>query len=204
MAVGIGAAMAGGKRGTGEERPRQHADWYPTPDEVTEVLIPHLPKVKSIYEPCCGDGALAKVLERHGYDVIGTDIHDRGYGQGHGQEFDVLKLDTLLSPVVVTNPPFKIAAPIISHLLSFRPDYMALLLKSSFWHAKSRSPLFNERPPSKILALTWRPDFMNLKRPTMEVIWCIWSRGHNGPTEYQLVERPKKPKSSSLFTVPNG
>ncbi|WP_315922760.1 hypothetical protein [Mesorhizobium sp. SP-1A] len=198
MATGIGAAMAGGKRGTGAERPRQHADWYPTPDEVTEVLIPHLNRVQGpISEPCCGDGALAKVLERHGHEVIGTDLHYRGYGVGHGPEYDIMKMEKLPAPNVITNPPFNIAGPIIKHVLSLKPDYMAMLLKASFWHAKSRHALFEQHPPSKIIALTWRPDFMNLKRPTMEVIWCVWDRGHNGHTEYVLAKRPPKSRRKS-------
>lgn len=192
MATGIGAAMAGGKRGSGSERPRQHGDWYPTPDEVTEVVMPHLRLEGDVSEPCCGDGSLARVIERHGHKVIGTDLYDRGYGIGHGKEFDVLKMKRLLAPNVVTNPPFKIAGPIIRHLLSLEPETMALLLKASFWHAKSRLALFEHNPPAKIVALTWRPDFLNLKRPTMEVIWCIWRRGHNGPTEYVLARRPQQ------------
>jgi len=190
MATGIGAAMAGGKRGTGAERPRQEGDWYPTPDEVTEVVLPFLDRKGDVWEPCCGDGALARVLERHGHRVIGTDLHDRGYGIGHGPEHDLLKAQRLLAPNVVTNPPFNLAAPIIRHLLSLRPDTLALLLKASFWHAKSRAALFDENPPARIVALTWRPDFLNLKRPTMEVMWCIWKRGHTGATEYSLARRP--------------
>jgi len=192
MASGIGAAMAGGKRGSGETRPRQHGDWYPTPEEVTEVLFPHVRIKGDVLEPCCGDGSLAKVIERHGHRVIATDLYYRGYGDGHGERFDVLKLKELPAPNVITNPPFNIAKQIIEHLLSLQPDLLALVLKASFWHAKSRMDLFERHPPSKIIALTWRPDFLHLKRPTMEVIWCVWQRGHNGPTEYILAGRPSK------------
>lgn len=202
MAAGIGAAMAGGKRGSGAERPRQEGDWYPTPDEVTEALLPWLRMEGAVWEPCCGDGALARVLERHGYHVIGTDLHYRGYGIGHGEAYDILKAEKLLAPNVVTNPPFNIAAPIIRHLLSLGPDTLALLLKASFWHAKSRARLFEENPPARILALTWRPDFLNLKRPTMEVMWCIWRRGHDGPTEYSLARRPTRIGNPSCGTNP--
>lgn len=189
MATGIGAAMAGGKRGTGEERPRQHGDWYPTPDDVTETLFEHIKITGDVVEPCCGDGSMAKVIVNKGHNVIATDLHDRGYGQQHG--LNVLDLEELPAPNVITNPPFNIASRIIEHLLSLRPDTLALVLKSSFWHAKSRAALFERHPPSKIIALTWRPDFMNLKRPTMEVMWCVWIRGHNGPTEYVLARRPE-------------
>ena len=192
MATGIGAAMAGGKLGTGKNLPRQEDDWYPTPADVTSVLFDRVQFDGAIYEPCCGDGSLARVAEEsYGYEVIGTDLHDRGYGIGHGNEYDALKISKLLAPNVVTNPPFNIAADIIKNIWSLEPKSMAMLLKSTYWHAESRRRMFEDMRPSKIIALTWRPDFLNLKRPTMEVIWCVWNREHNGDTAYELVHRPE-------------
>lgn len=189
--------MAGGKKGSGEERPRQHADWYPTPPECTEVLLDRVDFANVVWEPCCGDGSLAKVMEARGIKVIGTDLHDRGYGDAHGIQHDILKASELLADDIVTNPPFNIAAPIIRHLLSLRPRKMALLLKSSFWHASTRSSLFHANPPSRIIALTWRPDFLAIGRPTMEVSWCVWEHGHNDRTYYELAARPARERKNS-------
>lgn len=190
MATGIGAAMAGGKRGSGDQRERQQGDWYPTPDDVTSVLFERVVFEGGVYEPCCGDGSLALVAERYGHSVVGTDLHDRGYGLAHGEAYDALKLGSLLKPNVVTNPPFNVACGIIEHLWSLGPDKMAMLLKSTFWHAENRRAVFDRMPPSRIIALTWRPDFLGLNRPTMEVIWCVWDRAHVGPTTYELADRP--------------
>jgi Predicted DNA modification methylase len=204
MSTGIGAAMAGGKRGSGSPRKRQHADWYPTPSDVTQVLLERVKFDGPVSEPCCGDGSLAMVMENHGYHVIGTDLYDRGYGVGHGKAFDILAMRELPAPNIVTNPPFNIAGQIIEHLMAMRPKKMALLLKASFWHAKTRRRLFDAYPPSKIIALTWRPDFLHLKRPTMEVMWCVWEEGSN-VTEYMLAHRPpreKKPREP-LRVIPN-
>lgn len=192
MAVGVGAAMAGGKTGSGEQRPRQAGDWYPTPKDVTCALFDRVRFDGGIYEPCCGDGSLAMVADDdYGYDVVGTDLFNRGYGVGHGKAFDALKLRSILAPNVVTNPPFNKAPEIIDHLWGLGPDKMAMLLKSTFWHAESRRELFEKTSPSRIIALTWRPDFLGLKRPTMEVIWCVWERGHEGPPIYELADRPE-------------
>jgi hypothetical protein len=195
MSTGIGAAMAGGKRGSGSPRKRQHADWYPTPAEVTQVLLDRVSFEGTVSEPCCGDGSLAVVLEDRGYDVVGTDLHDRGYGVGHGKAFDILKMKSLPAQNVVTNPPFNIAGEIIEQIMAMQPDKMALLLKASFWHAKTRRRLFVAYPPSKIIALTWRPDFLGLGRPTMEVMWCVWEKGSN-VTEYLVADKPAKAKGS--------
>jgi hypothetical protein len=191
MATGIGASMAGGKRGSGAETLRQKDDWYPTPPLVTQVLMDHVTFEGSISEPCCGDGSLAKIVEHYGYNVIGTDIEDRGYGLGHGPAYDILKANKLVAPNIITNPPFNISAKIIDHLMEFRPKKMALLLKATYWHAKNRQKLYEKYPPSQILALTWRPDFLHRKRPTMEVCWFIWDQDHVGETTYKPVAKPR-------------
>jgi len=200
--------MAGGKVGTGTERRRQHGDWYPTPPECTEALLNRIQIEGPVWEPCCGDGSLARVIEARGIPVIGTDLYDRGYGDGHGDAFDILKIDRLMAPDVITNPPFRIAAPIIEHLLSLRPRTLALFLKSTFWHSSRRSRLFEARPPSRIIALTWRPDFLGYERPTMEMIWCVWNADHTGVTAYELAARPgprlRRKKINFEDSVPKG
>lgn len=190
MAAGIGASMAGGKRGSGGERPRQKDDWYPTPPLVTQALMDNISFDGPISEPCCGDGSLARVIEHYGHHVIGTDLVDRGYGLGHGPAYDILRAKSLVAPNIITNPPFNISAKIIDHLMQFRPKKMALLLKATYWHAKNRKKLYDKYPPSQILALTWRPDFLHQKRPTMEVCWFIWDRDHVGGTIYTPVSKP--------------
>ena len=57
----------------------------------------------SIWEPACGDGAISKVLAEAGYQVVSTDLIDRGYGAG-GQDF--LKSDKPLAKNIITNPPY--------------------------------------------------------------------------------------------------
>src|SRR3546814_6065522 len=70
---------------------RKPADLYPTPVGGTESLIPALKAmkrpdglpIKRIWEPACGDGRLARVLEWHGFEVIATDLREYpGYGYG--------------------------------------------------------------------------------------------------------------------------
>jgi hypothetical protein len=89
---------------------RQPQNFYRTPAEVTEELLETLRRERirlpnGIWEPCCGDGAMARVLEDHGHDVVATDLMDRGYGEG-GRDF--LLEDRLPDGVtaIVTNPPY--------------------------------------------------------------------------------------------------
>ena len=63
---------------------REPHDFYATPHECTEALIAaegdRLPA--QVWDPCCGAGDISMVLQRHGREVVSTDLIDRGYGQG--------------------------------------------------------------------------------------------------------------------------
>lgn len=181
----IGVAMAGGNPKAG----RHDADFYATPADVTLALLGRMPPSGPVWEPCCGDGAIGRVLSAHGHDVVGTDLVDRGWG-GHGGGHDVLRCEALAAPDVVTNPPFEMAEAVIDHLMSLRPRYLAMLLKSTFWNAKRRRELFVRHRPSAVLALSWRPDFANRGRPTMECSWTVWRTPHAGVTEFDVLVRP--------------
>ena len=92
---------------------------------------------------------------------------------------------------IITNPPFSKATEFITHALELGKP-CAFLLKSQFWHAKSRLDLFRANPPSYVLPLTWRPDFLYGAKsgsPTMECLWTVWAEGSE--TIYYPLEKPK-------------
>lgn len=78
-------------------------EFYPTPPEATRALLSVEQFDGSIWEPACGDGAISKVLTEAGYQVVSTDLIDRGYGAG-GHDF--LKSTTPLAKNIITNPPY--------------------------------------------------------------------------------------------------
>lgn len=61
-------------------QPRTYDDFYPTPNWVTEALLASVPIRGPVWEPCCGNGAMAKVLSRAGLGVYASDLVNRGYG----------------------------------------------------------------------------------------------------------------------------
>lgn len=173
---GLGRMMSGGAKVE-----RQGNDYYPTPASVTRAFVAaerqHLLDAVDlhdpIWEPCGRGGAIAAVLAAAGFTTISTDLV--ADPEQRVTQQNVLTCRQAYSPVVITNPPFAIAAEIIRHLLGdLSCDYVALLLKSSFWHAEVRTGLWRWRMPSRIYALNWRPDFLGLGNPTMEVMWCVW------------------------------
>lgn len=60
---------------------REDDDFYPTPRWVTECLLDHVTLRGPVWEPCCGNGAIAEVVAARGHEVVATDIADRGFGK---------------------------------------------------------------------------------------------------------------------------
>lgn len=174
---GLGRMMTGGA-GKVERRGN---DYYPTPPTVTraliaaerEAMLAMCDAVHPVWEPCGRGGAISRELEAAGFTTIATDLIPDPDNRVMQQ--DLLLCRQALAPVVVTNPPFALAEEMIRHLLvDLRCNYVAMLLKSSFWHAQARTGLWRQRQPQRIWALNWRPDFLGKGAPTMEVIWCVW------------------------------
>ena len=178
---------------------RNKTDFYETPQDVTTAIIDFLERKNMIapgcliWEPACGGGKMARVMLDRGYAVIGTDLHPITDG--------VRSVDFLTGEMpcnwIITNPPFSIAEKFIRRALELnRP--CAFLLKSQFWHARSRLELFRDHPPAYVLPLTWRPDFLfgaKSGSPTMECIWTVWDKGASTP-QYIPLERPKQHKGA--------
>ncbi|WP_289144981.1 hypothetical protein [uncultured Sphingobium sp.] len=186
---GLGRMMAGGAKVE-----RQGNDYYPTPATVTRAflaaerihLLDAVDLEHAVWEPCGRGGAIAAELEAAGFATIATDlVADPAH---RVTQQNLLTCRRAMSPVAVTNPPFAIAAEIIRHLLGeLDCQYVALLLKSSFWHAETRTGLFRRHKPARIYALNWRPDFLRLGNPTMDVIWVVWDANSIGPCQFDIL-----------------
>lgn len=69
----IGASCA-----SNEER--EENDFYATDPNAVQLLLYKENFNKSILEPCCGQGHISETLKNYGYNVISSDIINRGYG----------------------------------------------------------------------------------------------------------------------------
>lgn len=167
-------------------RDRPETDFYPTPPEVTQALLKFLAlPSKRIWEPACGKQHLSNELKKAGHQVFETDIQTG---------IDFLKQDhSYEAQWIITNPPFIIAEEFIRHCRKLNVEGFALLLKSQYWHSSKRFKLFEEIPPTYVLPLTWRPDFLfgaKSSSPTMEVLWTIWNQEYKGFTTYLPLKKP--------------
>jgi hypothetical protein len=125
---------------------RADNDYYATHPLATELLMQTVLFADNIWEPCCGGGHMAKVLESHGYTVKATDLYDRGYGQGG---VDFLKCFEIWEGDIITNPPYKMAREIAEHALELVTDghKVAMFLKTTFLEGQARRSFFEKYPP---------------------------------------------------------
>lgn len=191
---GVGAMMAGGNPADG----RVENDFYGTPEEAPEAIL-RVEKFDGVMHECaCGDGAMSRVIERHGYKVVSSDLIDRGYGK----QRDFFSIKKWVGHNIMSNPPWNIADQFIEHAMTvLHPRKMAFLLKANYFHAAKRAALFEKYPPVRIYPLTWRLDFQGKKRPVIECSWYIWEHGNKNYPTYQLLHRPAPKAIRAEFAI---
>lgn len=167
---------------TGE---RQKDDFYATPHACTEALLAVERFPLKVWEPACGDGAISVVLERHGHDVVSTDLVNRGFGTARR---DFLFETRLAAPAVVTNPPFKLGDDFARHALALGVEKMAIFHRLAWLEGRARyDALWSKHPPIRIWQFCgrhtlWRGDDADKKDKggTIAFAWFVWERGYQG------------------------
>ncbi|MDB5691688.1 MAG: hypothetical protein JWO81_751 [Alphaproteobacteria bacterium] len=151
-------------------------DFFPTPAWATHALIDNEPFEGEIWEPACGDGAMAKVLEATGCSVYASDLYDRGYGEGG---IDFLGSDRRTDNIV-TNPPYNAAESFVRAGLSLASRKVALLLRLAFLEGANRQrTIFSRNPPSRVWVFSERITFypkgaLRKGTGTTAYAWLIW------------------------------
>lgn len=132
-------------------------DFYPTPAWATEALlaIEKIPIGRTILEPCCGDGAISKVLEHAGYSTHSFDITHRGFGNINGP-VDIYSYN-VSHGTVITNPPYNDMKRMFSKLYSLADIQLCLLLRIAFLEGIGRyENIFSKTPPSRVWVFSER------------------------------------------------
>ncbi len=164
---------------------RERDDFYPTPPRATEALLAAVPFEGNIWEPACGDGAISNVLEAAGYEVISTDLIDRGYGTP-GVDF-LLDYQTTADNII-TNPPFKHAQEFVEHALSRARCRVAMLCRLAWLEGKARRRMFESTPLERVLVFSSRIPMQRGRQHgegdvggMIAFAWFVWHHGHQGP-----------------------
>lgn len=164
---------------------RQKDDFYPTPPSATRKLLEVEKFDGPIWECACGDGAISKVLIEHGYEVISTDLVDRGYGQ---PRVDFMMEWQPRAPNIITNPPFKFNIEFAEKALSLASGKVAMLCRLAWLEGKSRKPLFEGSPLSRVWVFSERVSILRNGDEMMggggggmiAFAWYVWDHSYEG------------------------
>ena len=156
---------------------RKPSDFYATPPEAFEPLIPFLDKKAKHWEPACGDGRLLVLMTQCGITASGADLEQDPLGLGFGL-VDFLK-DSTPRETIVTNPPFSLAEEFCDQALQHAREVW-MLLRLNFLGAKKRRVWWRHNEPNALFILSSRPDFTGGGGDSCEYAWFYWGRRWQG------------------------
>ena len=160
---------------------REEHDFYPTPAWVTAALLKHVRLRGPVWEPCCGDGAIAQVVAEHQYDVVATDLADRRFGRS-GVDFFACQEFPEGCRAMVTNPLYgdggserrasnasKGMLRFIRHALVLTEKangQLALLVRFQWIAGKRAASLISSGPLDSVIVLTRRIRWFDMGERT--------------------------------------
>jgi hypothetical protein len=173
-------------------------DFFPTPRWATFALLDNEKFSGDVWEPACGDGAMSRVFEEAGSNVVSSDLYDRGFGE-IGIDF--------LSPMrsasnIVTNPPYNCAEGFVASGVKSAEKKFALLLRLAFLEGANRAnTIFYKNPPSRVWVfserITFYPSGVEPKGSgTTAYAWFVWDKEAPGRTELRWFKPGYKAKFS--------
>lgn len=184
---------------------KQHAPLpfgaYFTEPHLVRALLPFIAHLRGqiIDEPCCGDGAIARLLEADGHVVRASDLVDRGYGRPYS---DFFACRATIAAAVVSNFPyhdaahgFECHAEMARHairLMAPNRGLVAALMPEDFGCAEGRYDLLTGPPYAFKLTCMWRPVWIRgtAGGGRTSSAWFCWDWRHKGPARDLYVRRP--------------
>jgi hypothetical protein len=166
-------------------------EFYRTPEWVVRAILPYLPALISVCDPCAGDGAILDVFAanyRHA-EHRGLEI-DEGLASSARARGHVVRTCDALDPHVgwlepdlyVMNPPFSLAEAFIRRALAEAAPHratVAALVRLGFLETPGRARLHREYP-SDLYVLAKRPSFTGKGTDASAYGWLVWGPGHGG------------------------
>ncbi len=170
---------------------------YETPPEAMFTLLALEAFSPLVVEPSCGRGAISRMLEAAGHDVILADLVDYETADRHGE---MQRLGDFRESAryaeddydIVTNPPYgDVLNAFVAHALRVhRPRKMALLLNLNFlcgFADGDRNFVMDENPPARVHVFKRRLPMMHRDgwdgpeaSSRMNTAWFVWERQPDG------------------------
>lgn len=165
---------------------REQDDFYATEPKAIDILCGVEKFEGRIWECACGQGHLSERLKTFGYEVISSDLIDRGYGTGG---IDFLQCSKPFDGNIITNPPYKYAKEFIEKAYELIPKgkKIAMFLKLQFLEGKVRKQMFIDYPPKVVYVsssrlLCAKNAVFHERGSAVAYCWYIWEKGYVGET----------------------
>ena len=177
------------------DKERHANDYYATDPKSIDILCAVESFEGTIWECACGEGHLSKRLADHGYEVVSTDLINRGYGDGG---IDFLQTESSMADNIVTNPPYSNALEFCEKALGLiQPGKkVAMFLRVQFLEGKKRGEFFKRCPPKTVYVSSSRiqtaknGQFEQMKAAGGSAVayaWFVWEKGFTGKPTIEWV-----------------
>lgn len=117
----------------------------------------------------------------HPKRLITNDIRPDSPAQYH-EDFITYDIKSSFD-MIITNPPFNLALPIIEKALDILPvgGYCIMLLRLNFFGSKARKKFFETHMPIETYVHHKRISFAKGATDSIEYMHCVWKKGDNPP-----------------------
>ena len=170
---------------------RGESDFYATSPAAVEWLLKYEKFTSTVLEPCCGSGNIAKVLKSKGYEVIASDLYDRGYGVCGVDFLD--EQNEFINGIagqtdIVSNFPYRSAFQMVKRSFDVAKNKVAVLFPLTYL------PRFHFAPPTKVYVFTRRidiarnGDFEQYNAKAIDFAWYVWYLGRRDLTQIHYID----------------
>jgi len=182
---------------------REDKDFYPTHPSITQMLLDREKLEGTIWEPAYGEGDMSEVLIKEGYDVLSTDLIDRGYGEGG---IDFLDDDQIRKfgefDNIVTNPPFKLGIDFVLQSKKIAQKKICVFNKTSFLEGVGRYDMWidKEFPLKNMYQFSSRVPFSKNEvndqsySGMISFSWFVFEKGYVGKPTIDWIPPIRIPK----------
>lgn len=186
---------------TGRGRERAPFDYYPTPPWCVHRLLDRCADGLGIVdgsdvlalEPTCGDGAIIRAVdswpllrpasalpEWTGVELRRGALDPTTRVANHVEGVDFRSWEPEQAPfgglpfdIVIGNPPFALAEPIIRHAMTMAP-VVVMLLRLGFLGSAERIPFWTEHSDPALRVIPDRPSFDGEGTDSSTYAWFVW------------------------------
>jgi len=176
---------------TGCEDLARASESFETPPWAVEAILAVEPLTRTVIDPCCGTGVLAKAADAMGHRTFAMDKYSWGYGST-GQDF--LEENYLWKEIpgatVLMNPPFSLATDFVEKAFECGAKKIICFQRFAWYESARRRGFWEKFPPNRVYvcadrASSWRvdiPPHLRTGGAKTAHAWFVWEPGHPSGT----------------------